>query len=132
LPERLRDIGANLLSSSRIEQKAVTDDDLRALGVTDAVTLVDHLGRIARDRPTEMSRAVGGILRIANVVPAAVNNAEKALKALPVADIRPPVILLFSGKPATQFAAVLSDWSSRTYDQPVKNATAALAKPGVS
>ncbi|SIK48184.1 Uncharacterised protein [Mycobacteroides abscessus subsp. abscessus] len=132
MPERLRDIAANLLSSSRIEQKAVTDDDLRALGGTDASILVDHLGRIARDRPTEMSRAVGGIQRITNIVPAAVNNAEKALKALPVADIRPPVILLFSGKPATQFAAVLSDWSSRTSDQPVKNAIAGLAKLGAS
>ncbi|ETB46885.1 NTPase [Mycobacterium avium 10-5560] len=130
LPERLRDIAANLLSSSRIEQKAVTDDDLRALGVTDAVTLVEHLGRIARDRPTEMSRAVGGILRITNVVPATVNDAERALKALPVADIRPPVILLFSGKPATQFAAVLSDWSNRTSDQPLKNAIAGLATQG--
>ncbi|WP_245849413.1 KAP family P-loop NTPase fold protein [Mycobacterium palustre] len=132
LPERLRDIAANLLSSSRIEQKAVTDDDLRALGGTDAVTLIEHLGRIARDRPTEMSRAVGGILRITNVVPAAVNNAEKALKGLPVADIRPPVILLFRGKPATQFAAVLSDWSSRTSDQPLKNAIAGLATQGAS
>jgi hypothetical protein len=132
LPERLRDIAANLLSSSRIEQKAVTDDDLRALGVTDAVTLVEHLRRIARDRPTEMSRAVGGILRITNVLPATVNDAEKALKALPVADIRPPVILLFGGEPATQFAAVLSDWSNRTSDQPLKNAIAGLATQGAS
>lgn len=122
LPERLRDIAANLLSSSRIEQKAVTDDDLRALGVTDASTLVDHLGRIARDRPTEMSRAVGGILRITNVVPGAVDNAEKALKALPIADIRPPVILRFDSKQAKQFAAVLRDWSDRTSDPTVKAA----------
>ncbi|GAB4995248.1 hypothetical protein MAHJHV58_46730 [Mycobacterium avium subsp. hominissuis] len=58
------------------------------------------------------------------------NDAERALKALPVADIRPPVILLFSGKPATQFAAVLSDWSNRTSDQPLKNAIAGLATQG--
>jgi hypothetical protein len=132
LPERLRDIAANLLSSSRIEQKAVTDDDLRALGVTDASTLVDHLGRIARDRPTEMSRAVGGILRITNVVPAAANNAQKALKALPVADIRPPVILRFDSKHATQFAAVLSDWSNRTADPTVKAALENAVKQGAT
>ncbi|PBA36413.1 hypothetical protein CKJ64_11725 [Mycobacterium avium] len=47
-----------------------------------------------------------------------------------LADIRPPVILLFSGKPATQFAAVLSDWSNRTSDQPLKNAIAGLATQG--
>lgn len=35
-----------------------------------------------------------------------------------------------SGKPATQFAAVLSDWSNRTSDQPLKNAIAGLATQG--
>ncbi len=132
LPERLRDIAANLVSSSRIEQKAVTDDDLRALGVTDASTLVDHLGRIARDRPAEMSRAVGGILRITNVVPATVNNAQKALNALPVADIRPPVILRFDSNQATQFAAVLSDWSNRASDPAVKGAIANALNQGTN
>lgn len=128
LPERLRDIAANLLSSSRIEQKAVSDDDLRGLTVADAGSLVDHLGRMGRDRPGELTRAVAGVLRIADVVPGAVSQAEKTLRAVPVKEIRPPVILLFSGKGATQFAALLSDWSAAATDQSVKNAVAQVVK----
>jgi hypothetical protein len=122
LPERLRDIAANLLSASRIEQKAVTDDDLRGLTTTDASALLEHLGRMARDRPGEMIRAVGSILRIAETVPAAVASAEKALKALPAADIRPPVVLLFQGASASTFAPVLDGWLAHSSDQTTKNA----------
>lgn len=130
LPERLRDIAANLLSSSRIEQKAVTDDDLKGLGAEDAATLVDHLGRIARDRPTEMIRGVDAILRIAAVVPSTFAKAESALKGVRVADLRPPVVLLLAGPQATQFASVLSDWSGRSTDQTVKAAIAQVAGQG--
>lgn len=122
LPERLRDIAANLLSASRIEQKAVTDDDLRGLTTTDTTALLEHLGRMAQDRPGEMIRAVGSILRIAKTVPPAVASAEKALKALPAADIRPPVVLLFQGASASTFAAVLDGWLAHSSDQTTKNA----------
>jgi hypothetical protein len=131
LPERLRDIAANLLSSSRIEQKAVSDDDLRGLSAMDARSLVEHLGRMGRDRPGEMLRAVAGILRIADIVPSAASQAEKSFRALPVKDIRPPIILLFGGKPAAQYAALLTDWGVAATDQAVKNAVAAeVAKQG--
>lgn len=132
LPERLRDIAANLLSSSRIEQKAVTDDDLRGLGADDAATLVEHLGRIARDRPAEMNRAVGGLLRVTAVVPSAVSQAEKALKALPVPDIRAPLILRFDAVQAGRFDAILDDWSAKTSEQSVKAAIAQVKQQGTS
>jgi hypothetical protein len=132
LPERLRDIAANLLSSSRIEQKAVTDADLRGLGAEDAATLVEHLGRIARDRPVEMSRAVGGVLRVTSVVPTATAQAEKALKALPVGEIRPPVILRFNAAQVAAFDSVLSDWDERTSEQSVKVAIAQVRQQGAS
>jgi hypothetical protein len=132
LPERLRDVAAALLSSSRIEQKAVSDADLRALTETDALILIEHLGRMGRDRPTELTRAVAGILRIAGILPVTTNNAEQALRTLPVSDIRPPVILLFRGVPATKFAAVLTDWAARTKDQQVKNALGSLTRQGTS
>ncbi len=128
LPERLRDIAANLLSSSRIEQKAVSDDDLRGLSAPDAASLVEHLGRMGRDRPGEMLRAVAGILRITDMVPSAAAQAEKSLRALPVKDIRAPVILLFDGQSAVRFVAVLTDWGARTTDQAVKNAVARIPK----
>lgn len=128
LPERLRDIAANLLSSSRIEQKAISDEDLRGLSAADAGSLVEHLGRMGRDRPGELSRAVAGILRIAGTVPAAEPQAQSALRKLPVKDIRPPVILLFGGESAAQFAAVLADWAAAATDQTVKNAVARVAK----
>lgn len=133
LPDRLRDIAANLLSSSRVEQKSVTDDDLRGLGGADATLLVEHLGRMARDRPAEMSRAVAGILRVTGLIPETVSSAEKALKAVPAANVKVPVILHFGEKAAQQFSGVLTDWSNRTSDQPVKNAIAnALAKKAAS
>lgn len=50
LPSRLRDLAANLLSSSRVEQKSVTDEDVVALNRADATILL--LPRPCRPRPT--------------------------------------------------------------------------------
>jgi len=122
LPERLRDIAAHLLSSSRAEQKAVTDLDLKALKDNDAGTLIEHLGRMARDRPKEMRAAVAGILRITNLQPDAVKPATEALKKLPFPDIRPPTVLQFDSKAADMFDGVLEQWAKGSEDQSVKNA----------
>lgn len=130
LPERLRDIAAGLLSSSRLEQKAVSDADIRGLKEPDAAILVEHLGRMGRDRPGEMIRAVAGVLRVAGLLPAITAQAERALRALPLGDIRPPVLLLFQGAPATQFAPLLSEWSGRAPDGPVKNTLAQVLGQG--
>jgi hypothetical protein len=66
-------------------------------------------------------------------MPETVRSAEKALKAVPAANVKVPVILHFGEKSAQQFSKVLADWSNRTSDQPVKNAIAnALAKKGAS
>ena len=64
LPERLRDIAASLLSTSRAAQHSVTDENLRSLPVEDAKSLLQHLGRMGRDRPTDQRKAVEAILRI--------------------------------------------------------------------
>ncbi len=60
LPVRLRDIAAQLLSSIRVQQKAVTTDDLAGLTPSDAEQLMQHLAGAARDRPTEQQAAMLG------------------------------------------------------------------------
>lgn len=64
LPERLRDMSASLLSPVRADQYSVTDDDLYRLPGDDAKHLVQHLGRMGRDRPTDQRKAVEAILRL--------------------------------------------------------------------
>ena len=46
LPERLRDVAANLLSSSRASQKSVTGSDIQSLTSADVHALIEHLGRM--------------------------------------------------------------------------------------
>lgn len=128
LPERLRDVASSLLSTSRIDQKAVTDADLQALSPDDAILLIDHLGRMARDRPADMRSGVAGILRLAELNAENVATAESALRKIPVGDLRPPVILLFQGAPATQFGSVLDDWAQRSDNAQVK-ATVTQVRP---
>ena len=41
LPERLRDVAANLLSSSRVSQKSVTDADIQNLTEADVHALIE-------------------------------------------------------------------------------------------
>lgn len=130
LPERLRDIASSLLSTSRIDQKAVTDDDLRALSPDDATLLIEHLGRMARDRPVEMRSGVSGILRLTELNPDTLATAEKVLRKIPVGDLRPPVILLFQGAPATQFGSVLDDWAQRSDNAQVSAAVAQVRPNG--
>lgn len=128
LPERLRDIAANLLSASRVSQKSVADDDLTALSAGEAQALLAHLGRMGRDRPTNMLNAVQAILRVAsltNAVPAA----SQALNSIPIKDVKAPVVLLFSGGDAQEFRPVLERWADGTTDQAVKNAVASLFAP---
>lgn len=131
LPERLRDIAANLLSSSRVSQKSVTDQDIKVLSTADAQALVEHLGRMGRDRPTDLIRAVESILRVANHADAE-TPARSALLSIPAKDIKAPVVLLFSAPDAVKFKTVLERWSESTTEQSVKNAVTAKLAPKVN
>lgn len=110
LPARLRDLGANLLSSSRAAQKSVTNADLAVLVEPDAIDLIQHLGRMARDRPADLLSGVGGILRVATNA-GVKEPAKRALKSIPSKDVKPPVVLLFGPEDAITYRDVLEHWA---------------------
>ena len=118
LPERLRDVAANLLSSSRASQKSVTDGDITSLTPADVHALIEHLGRMARDRPSDLIAGVAGVLRVARVANAA-PVALAALRTIPVKEIKAPVVLLFAGHDAVTYQDLLQAWGAGTTDQRV-------------
>lgn len=121
LPEPLRDIAANLLSSSRAAQKSVADSDIRGLTTADVHALIAHLGRISRDRPGDLLAGVEAILRVARLGDAA-SVAKSVLMALSAREIKAPVILLFGNDDAETYRDVLHRWQSRATDPRVKRA----------
>ena len=128
LPERLRDVAANLLSSSRAAQKSVTDADIGSLTPADVQALIAHLGRMARDRPGDLLRGVEGILRVARLADAA-SAATAALMAIPAKEIRAPVVLLFGNDEAVTYRDVLERWEEGTTDSRVKRAVTDQLNP---
>ena len=128
LPERLRDVAANLLSASRASQKSVTDADIQILNQTDVRSLIEHLGRMARDRPGDLLSGVTAILRVARLADAT-SVAEDALMTIPAKEIKAPVILLFAGDNAVKYRAVLERWKARTTEPSVKKAVATQLNP---
>ena len=128
LPERLRDVAANLLSSSRASQKSVTDTDIRGLTPTDVKALIEHLGRMARDRPGDLLSGVGAILRVAKLADT-VSVATSALKAIPANLIKAPVVLLFADDDTVTYRAVLERWEAGTTESTVKKAVTAQLNP---
>ena len=128
LPERLRDVAANLLSSSRASQKSVTDADIQILTQTDVRSLIEHLGRMARDRPGDLLSGVAAILRVAKLADAT-SVAKDALMTIPAREIKAPVILLFAGDDAVKYRAVLERWKARTTEPRVKKAVATQLNP---
>lgn len=131
LPVQLRDLAANLVSSVRAEQKSVTDDDLLALGQSDAQALVQHLGRVARDRPTEQAAAVLGALRIARLNDSTVGDVAKVLAAIPSAEVEPATPLHFAD-PAyrTLFPGLLERWQKRATGATKNALSSVIAKDG--
>ena len=127
LPERLRDVAANLLSSSRASQKSVTDGDIASLTPADVRALIEHLGRMARDRPSDLIAGVAGILRVAKVADAA-PVALTALNTIPRKEIKAPVVLLFAGSDAVTYEDLLQAWRVGTNDQRVAKAVAVQLK----
>ena len=128
LPERLRDVASNLLSSSRAAQKSVTDADLLSLSPADIQALIEHLGRMARDRPGDLLAGVAAILRVAKLADAA-SVATGVLMAIPATEIKAPVVLLFANDDAVTYRTVLERWKSGTTQSSVKKAVAAQLKP---
>ena len=128
LPERLMDVAANLLSSSRASQKSVTDADILGLTPADVQALIEHLGRMARDRPGDLLSGVGAILRVARLADAA-SVARSALMAIPLKEIKAPVVLLFANDDAVTYRAVLERWEAGPTESRVKKAVAAQLKP---
>ena len=113
LPERLRDIAASLMSSSRADQHSVADETLRHLPVDDAKFLLQHLGRMGRDRPSDQLKAVEGILRIGRQQGALGSECCLALGAIPGDEVNPPIALLF--RPGeTIFHPALEKWKNQT------------------
>jgi len=131
LPERLRDIATNLLSAVRAEQKAVSDDELAHLGPIDAEALIAHLGRMARDRPSEQQKAVTGILRITHANADAGTAAERALSGIPADDVAIGTPLLFKLPDDAALLPVLNRWAANTTKDVVRRAVERITKaPG--
>lgn len=124
LPGRLRDIATNLASSVRAEQKSVTDDDLQGLTDPDAIALVQHLARVARDRRSEQVAAITGLLRVCRFRSSAMASAAQVLRSIPADDLEPATVLLFSG--VGGFEAVIEKWSAEATRPPNRNALKTL------
>ena len=118
LPERLRDIAASLMSSSRADQHSVADETLRHLPVDDAKSLLQHLGRMGRDRPADQLKTVEAILRIGRQQDTLGSECCLALGAIPGDEINPPAVLLFRSEEAI-FHPALKKWRN----QATRNAT---------
>ncbi len=124
LPERLRDIAINLLSDVKAEQHSVRDEDLLALTTSDATTLVAHLGRMGRDRPSEQRKAVAGLLRMSRVHGSIAEDIKQALLTIPADEVALPSILLFVMPQDEILRPVLESWSTATTKSTTRNAIA--------
>ncbi|WP_282090232.1 KAP family P-loop NTPase fold protein [Streptomyces tendae] len=131
LPERLRDIAANLLSESRREQASVTDAELDELGDGDATDLLRHIGRTMRDQPTKQKGGVNAILRIARRRPSVAPSARDALLMLPPSEITIATPMQFKTDDSAPIRGVLATWKSKLPDGQVKRAVdSALGNQG--
>ncbi|MEU3458568.1 P-loop NTPase fold protein [Streptomyces sp. NPDC006733] len=133
LPERLRDIAANLLSESRREQASVTDAELDELGDGDATDLLRHIGRTMRDQPTKQKGGVNAILRIARRRPSVAASARDALLMLPPSEITIATPMQFKADDSTPVRGVLTTWKGKLLDGQVKRAVdSALGNRGTA
>ncbi|MBF6513002.1 hypothetical protein IU421_01750 [Nocardia cyriacigeorgica] len=126
LPPRLRDIAANLMSSSKIEQQSVSDDVLRALDTAEVRQLVDHLARSTRDQPSIQKFTVNSILRIVDCHPSVVDAVITGLKRLPAKDLTPPTVLLFLNRDKATYQPLYDDWLQGNPSDQVRRAIGQL------
>jgi hypothetical protein len=122
IPERLRDIAANLQSSAKADQRAVTDADLEALSRAEADALILHLGRTIRDQPGKQTAGVSGILRLARTHPDSVDKTQQALLMLPSDELRIATPLLVAPDDPAEVYDVLEKWKNGATDGRVKKA----------
>ncbi|MGH9340058.1 MAG: KAP family P-loop NTPase fold protein [Acidobacteriota bacterium] len=122
LPERLRDIAANLLSEARAEQAAVRDADLDALGDGDAEDLLLHIGRAMRDQPTKQKAGVNAVLRIARRRPSLAETASEALLMLPPSELSAATPIQFRADDPQEVRKVLTSWKGKVPPGPVSRA----------
>ncbi|MGV9802014.1 KAP family P-loop NTPase fold protein [Mycobacterium sp. NPDC003449] len=125
LPERLRDVASALISSTKVDRDGVTDDNLKALNVTDARTLITHLGGLTRDQPSIQRYSVAGMLRLARNHPGNEDVVIAALKLLPAADVTVPSVMLLNPE-SSEYEAVLSTWDASNTSQQVRQAITAV------
>lgn len=122
LPERLRDIASTLISTSKVDRDGITDDNLRAVSVGDARTLISHLGSLTRDQPTIQKNSVLGMLRLAKTHPGIDDALIPALKLLPPAEVQVATVMLLRPESAVVYGPVLTMWDVNVASTPVKNA----------
>ncbi|QFZ17713.1 KAP family P-loop NTPase fold protein [Saccharothrix syringae] len=122
LPERLRDIAANLLSDSRREQRSVTDPELNELGDGDATDLLRHIGRTMRDQPTKQKAGVNAVLRLARLQAGLATAARDALLMLPPSEVTMATPVQFTASDSAPIRSVLTTWKGKLPDGPVKRA----------
>ncbi|AZS46060.1 KAP family P-loop NTPase fold protein [Microbacterium oxydans] len=116
LPERLRDLAANLLADGRLEQSSVTDTDLETLGEGDLVNLIEHIGRTLRDQPHRQKPAVNALLRIARRSPSVVEHVTLALRMLTGRDVRIATPMQFRPEDDAAVRSVLPAWREGASD----------------
>lgn len=130
LPERLKDLAANLLGSTRREREAVSNADLQALLQGDIDELVNHLGRVVRDQPSQQRVGVTALLRIARNCQDGPKAAARALSSIPVADLTFGTPLLFTANDAPEIKEILEQWHARSNDGQVKTSIKEALKAG--
>lgn len=130
LPERLQDISARLLSASNQARRSVGDNELAGISGTDAQLLLQHLGRMARDRPTDQIKAVSGMLRVVGLRSSTTDDAQKALLSIPPDEVSPATILLFRMPTHNALRPVLESWRDRTSRAPVRSAVDEALRSG--
>jgi hypothetical protein len=131
LPERLRDIAANLLSTSAHTRSLVTDAELDGLREGDTTELLLHLGRTLRDQPARQKEGVNAVLRIARRRQGSAAQARDALLKLPPSELAIGTPLLFAHGDSAEMRSVLATWKDRLPDGRARRAVVSqLANQG--
>ena len=121
LPERLRDLAARLLSGVRADHHSIIDSDLRLLPPNDAKFLLQHLGRMGRDRPVDQLKAIEAILWISRQQTLLADECCAALTAIPADEVTLPALMLFDPG-TTLLRPALAKWQSQTTKETTRNA----------
>ncbi len=122
LPERLRDIAANLLSDSRRDQASVSDAELNGLGDGDINDLLLHIGRAIRDQPAKQKAGVNAILRIVRLRNTMAEVAKSALLMIATSDLTIVTPVQFMQTDPPEILSVLSTWEQKLPTGSVKRA----------